>query len=236
MSTLHGYPLVRFPSDLPDAHDAPADLPLALGLELTPELMLAAYRRGIFPWSVMPVTWWSPNPRSVIELNGLHVSRRLGRTIRQGRFRVTLDHAFREVVLGCAAPADHRGETWISPEFVDCFTALHRAGYAHSVECWQDGELAGGVFGVGINGFFSAESMFHRATDASKIAVYWLVRQLNACGVTLLDIQVISPHTATLGAIEIPRDEYLARLERALAVRVSPLERAELAPPNSRRP
>ncbi len=231
MSNVHAFRFVEEPSDFPDARSGPADAPLALSWELTPELMLAGYARGIFAWSDAPVTWWSPDPRAIIELDALHVSRRLRRKIKQAPFRVTVDHAFTNVVLGCAAPSKNRDETWITTPFLACFAKLHRAGHAHSVECWQGIQLVGGVFGVALGGFFSAESMFHVVTDASKIAVYALVQLLRESGFDLLDIQVLTPHTQSLGGKNIPRVEYLERLERALAVPVEPLRKTVLVEP-----
>src|SRR5262249_39955063 len=156
--------------------------PLAVGVALTPELMLAGYERGIFAWTDEPVAWWSPDPRAVMPLDGFHVSRSLGRTLRQRRFDVTIDTAFASVVRGCATPRYPGDATWISARFADCFGRLFAAGRAHSVECWRDGRLVGGVFGVAIGGYFSAESMFHRETDASKVALHGLVEALRGAG------------------------------------------------------
>lgn len=205
--------------NFPDARFAPGDFPVAVGWSLTPELMLKAYSRGIFAWSDDPVTWWSPDPRAVFEAGGFHVSRSLARVMRQRRFEITVDVAFRDVVLGCAEPRPDDEGTWITPRFLSCFEHLHRAGYAHSVECWDGGRLAGGVFGIGIGGFFSAESMFHRAANASKVALYHLLELLSLARYTLVDIQILTPHTASLGAVEIRRSEYLRRLADGLVVR-----------------
>lgn len=212
----HGIAILEEGDDFPDPRSGPAQEPIAVGFRLTPELMLAGYRRGLFAWSVNPVTWWSPDPRAIIPLDGMHVSRRLARKLRTSPFTVTLDRAFAQVVRHCAMPR-HRGDgVWITQEFRAAFAALFERGSAHSVECWQGERLVGGVFGVAVNGFFSAESMFHVETDASKIALYYLVQTLRKTGFQLLDIQMLTPHTAWLGAIEITRASYLARLERAI--------------------
>lgn len=214
--------------EFPDPRRGPAELPVAVGLALTPRLMLNAYVKGIFAWSDEPVAWWSPDPRAVLELDGFHVSRSLGRVLRQRRFDVTLDAAFEEVVRGCASPRYRGDETWLTRRFASCFSELFRSGHAHSVECWVDGRLAGGVLGVAIGGFFSAESMFHRATDASKVALFHLVEALRAAGYALLDIQVLTSHTASLGAIEIPRYTYLDRLAEAVTLAPAPLSSVPL--------
>jgi leucyl/phenylalanyl-tRNA--protein transferase len=216
MSRLHRVVFIEEPADFPNPRAALGDFPAGLGRILTPDLMLAGYRLGYFAWSDNPVSWWTPAPRAVMELDGFHVSRSLARTLKSGRFEVTTDVAFDEVVRGCAGPRAGEDGTWISDRFAACFAELHRRGFAHSVECWDDGRLAGGVFGVAIGGYFSAESMFHYVTDASKVALHALVERLRAGGFALLDIQVLSDHTASLGAVEISRDEYLDRLATAL--------------------
>lgn len=189
---------------------------VALGGDLSVPRLLLAYRRGIFPWSVDPVTWWSPNPRGILELDRFHVSRSLARTLRKSTFRVTVDQAFQAVIQGCAEPGLGRTSTWITPEFVSAYVRLHEEGHAHSVECWREGELVGGVYGVHIGGFFSGESMFHRATDASKVALFQLVEHLKARGFALFDIQMVTPYTLQLGATRISREDYLRRLEHAV--------------------
>src|SRR5581483_5296550 len=154
---------------------------VAVGGDLRPETLLTAYRRGVFPWyeEGLPVCWWSPDPRAVLPINGLHVSRRLARTIRTGRFAVTVNRDFAGVIRGCANRAEG---TWITRDMVAAYERLHELGYAHSVEAWRDGALAGGVYGVAIGGLFSAESMFHRVSDASKAALVALVERLRARG------------------------------------------------------
>ena len=216
MRYYKGIPVLEHGEPLPDPRASPGDEPAALGFELTPALMLEGYRKGLFAWTVNPVTWWSPDPRAVFDLDGLHVSRSLRKKIKRAQFRVTIDRAFFGVMQGCALPRKSGERTWVTREFMRAFMPLHQQGFAHSVECWQDEALVGGVFGVGIDGFFSAETMFSLVTDASKIALYYLVEALRAAGFVLLDIQMLTPHTASLGAYEISRDEYLARLKIAL--------------------
>jgi leucyl/phenylalanyl-tRNA--protein transferase len=193
---------------------------VAVGGDLRPDQLLEAYRQGVFPWydAGYPVCWWSPDPRAVFALEGLHVSRRLRRTLRSGRFTVTVDRDFARVIRGCA---DREEGTWILPEMIEAYEALHRLGYAHSVEAWRGGELAGGIYGVALGGLFAGESMFTRRRDGSKVALAYLVERLRERGFSLFDIQFLTEHTARLGAVEITRREYLARLRRALAVRAS---------------
>jgi leucyl/phenylalanyl-tRNA---protein transferase len=189
---------------------------VAVGGTLDVETMLLAYRRGVFPWFGLgdPVCWWSPDPRAVFEIDSFRPSKRLARTVVSGKFTTTVDRDFAGVVAGCAdRPAE---ETWITPSMTDAYGRLFALGHAHSVECWRGGELAGGVFGVTVGGLFAGESMFHRRTDASKVALCFLVERLRACGFSLFDIQMLTPHTARLGAVEIPRAEYLARLAVAV--------------------
>ncbi len=204
---------LRFPSP----RDSDAEGLVAVGGELSVPRLLLAYRSGIFPWTADPVTWWSPDPRAIFEWERFHVSRSLGRVIRKGIFQVTMDRAFRRVMEGCAAPAPGRRSTWISPEFIAAYTLLHQQGHAHSVECWQGRRLVGGVYGVTVGGLFAGESMFHRAGDASKVALVHLVEHLRRCGFELFDIQMLTPVTAQLGGVAIPREEYLQRLARAIA-------------------
>ncbi len=201
----------------PDAMQAGADGLVAVGGDLSPERLLLAYRSGIFPWSVNPLTWWSPDPRGVILLDEFHVSASLARFIRRCPYDVTLNQAFREVMTACAAPGPKRGGAWISPEFIAAYTRLHELGHAHSVECWQDGKLVGGIYGVAVGGLFAGESMFHQADNASKVALCRLVEQLKQSGFALFDIQMVTEATKPFGAREISRAEYLQRL--ALAVK-----------------
>jgi leucyl/phenylalanyl-tRNA--protein transferase len=162
------------------------------------------------------VTWWSPDPRGILELDGFHVSRSLQKKIRRGVFKITRDQAFSAVMEGCAAPAPGRPTTWITRDFIAAYAGLHQMGHAHSVECWLENELVGGVYGVQIGAFFAAESMFHRTSDASKVALYWLVEHLRARDFALLDVQMVTPHTEHLGARAIPRNDYLERLHQAI--------------------
>jgi leucyl/phenylalanyl-tRNA--protein transferase len=200
----------------PDPMAYDAEGLVAVGGDLRIERLKLAYGSGIFPWTVNPVTWWSPDPRGIIELGGFHVSRSLARTARRGAFRLTRNQCFRQVMEACAQPGPGREETWISGEFVEAYTALHEAGSAHSIECWSGDQLAGGVYGVAVGGFFAAESMFHRVTDASKTALLGLVETLRDAGFRWMDIQMITPATRQFGAIEIPRRDYLASLSAAL--------------------
>ena len=200
----------------PDPGTAGADGLVAIGGDLSASRLQLAYRRGIFPWTVAPVTWWSPDPRAVLELDRFHVSRSLARILRRGTFQVTTDRAFRRVIEACAAPAAGRRTTWISREFIEAYSVLHEKGHAHSLECWLGEELAGGIYGVAVGGLFAGESMFHRADNASKVALYHLVEHLKARGFTLFDIQMLTPVTRRLGGIEIRRGEYLRRLSEAV--------------------
>ncbi len=208
---------LRFPSP----HRADAEGLVAVGGDLSLPRLLLAYRRGIFPWTVDPITWWSPEPRAIFELDRFHVSHSLGRVIRQGVFRPTLDRAFRRVMEGCAAPAPGRRSTWISPEFIAAYTELYQQGHAHSLECWQDRQLVGGIYGVAIGGFFAGESMFHRVSNASKAALFHLIEHLRQRGFVLFDIQMLTPITTQLGGTTIPRAEYLRRLAQAVQIPTS---------------
>lgn len=188
---------------------------VGVGGDLDPATLLRAYADGVFPWfsDGDPVLWWSPDPRAVIELDGLHVSRRLARTIRGGKFRVTADRAFEAVMRGCGE--DREEGTWVTAEMLAGYTELHRLGHAHSVEVWRGEELAGGIYGVAVGGLFAGESMFHRVTDASKVALVSLVERLRRRGFVLFDVQMTTDHTARMGAVNIPRTDYLRRLRAA---------------------
>jgi len=199
----------------PDPARADAEGLLAEGGDLEPSTLIAAYRAGIFPWPIEAheLLWWSPDPRAVLEPDALHVSRSLARRLRQGRFRVTLNAAFPEVIAGCA----DREDTWITPRLRAAYIELHALGWAHSIEVWSaDGALAGGLYGVAVGALFSAESMFHRTRDASKVAVVALVAHARRVGLTVLDVQMPSAHLASLGARTLPRREYLARVAEAV--------------------
>jgi leucyl/phenylalanyl-tRNA--protein transferase len=188
---------------------------------LTPALLLRAYAEGIFPMAESrddPALYWvSPEKRGVIPLNGFHVPRRLARVVKSDRFTVTRDTAFVDVMRACAAPRPGHPQSWINAEIIRLYTALHVAGYAHSVECWRDGELAGGLYGVHLGAAFFGESMFSRRTDASKVALVHLVATLKLGGFTLLDTQFLTPHLAHFGAVEIAREIYMEELRKAIA-------------------
>ncbi|ANU07095.1 leucyl/phenylalanyl-tRNA--protein transferase [Paraurantiacibacter namhicola] len=192
---------------------------------IPPEILLLAYRSGIFPMADSreddEVFWVEPRERATIPLDGLHVSRSLLRTLKRGTYRVTIDRAFRDVMLACAAPRADHPESWISERIVESYCALHLAGHAHSIECWLDGEdgseeLVGGLYGVAFDRVFCGESMFARATDASKVALAWLVVLMRRAGAELLDCQFMTDHLASLGAVAMPQSEYLALLGDAM--------------------
>lgn len=211
------------PKYFPPADSADADGLLALGGELTSEWLLDAYEHGIFPWPLGEGTlaWWSPDPRGVLELDAFHVSRRLERTRRSGRFEITVDREFEAVVQACASAQDRAWATWITPSLRRAYARLHRLGLAHSVEVWGEGRLAGGVYGVALGGFFAGESMFYDQRDASKVALAHLVERLRDRGFVLFDVQQVNPHTRSLGAVEIARSEYLRRLREAVRMNVA---------------
>ena len=181
---------------------------------IEPELLLQAYRFGVFPMAMEDesIAWFSPDPRAIIPLDRFHIPHALRRIQRKEVFEIKIDHRFGEVIRACAKRAD----TWINGEIIESYEQLHELGYAHSVEAWSEGKLAGGLYGVAIGGTFFGESMFHRITDASKIALVALVERLQAKKFVLLDTQWITPHLAQFGAIEIPREDYLHRLLRAV--------------------
>ena len=162
------------------------------------------------------ITWWSPDPRGIIELDDFHVSESLAKVIRKKPFEVTIEKAFQQVMQACATPGPKRRSTWITPEFIAAYTELHKRGHAHSVEYWQDGKLVGGVYGVAIGGLFAGESMFHLVDNASKVALYHLVQHLQERGFMLFDIQMVTAATEPLGAKAISRSEYLKRLASAV--------------------
>jgi len=206
----------------PPAEQASPEGLLAAGGDLRPERLLEAYRHGIFPWysDDQPILWWSPDPRTVLFPDKLHISRSLKRSLRPGIFKVTFDTCFRDVMRHCAGPRPQYpdGGTWITEEMLAAYTRLHEQGYAHSVEAWQEGELVGGLYGVAIGGAFFAESMFAHVPDASKVALVALVRQLQAWEFRLMDCQQSSPHVMRFGAEEIPRREFLDHLATALTL------------------
>lgn len=191
------------------------------GPPITPTLVLQAYAHGLFPMAQgrddPDIRWYEPERRGIIPLDRFHVPRRLARRLRSGSFEVRVDSAFAAVIRACAAPAPGRDDSWINPGIIALFTALHEMGFAHSVECWRERSLVGGLYGVALGGAFFGESMFSRASDASKVALVHLVDRLRRGGFTLLDTQFVTAHLETFGAIEIPRDRYRALLARALA-------------------
>jgi leucyl/phenylalanyl-tRNA--protein transferase len=189
---------------------------LAAGGELSPQRLLAAYRQGIFPWfgEDDPILWWSPDPRMVLFPHEFKISHSLRKTLRRGAYEVRTDTSFEQVMRACAAPRRGQDGTWIVEEMVAAYCTLHHMGYAHSVEVWMDGELAGGLYGMAIGRMFYGESMFSRRTDASKIALAQLCRQLQQWDFGMIDCQMNTTHLASLGAREIPRADFLAQLQR----------------------
>jgi len=190
---------------------------LAVGGDLSPRRLLSAYSKGIFPWynEGQPILWWSPDPRCVLVPDRFHCSRSLAKSIRSQGFHFTLDAAFERVIRACAAPSEGRPETWISEDMIVAYTRLHQLGFAHSVETWKGDCLAGGLYGVAIGRMFFGESMFSAVSDASKAALNHLAARLHEAGYHLIDCQITSDHLLSLGAEEIPRSEFIARLERA---------------------
>lgn len=198
---------------------------LAVGGDLAPERLLAAYRRGIFPWYSPgePILWWSPDPRMVLFPAEFKVSHSLGRTLRRGGYEVRLDTAFARVIAACAqTPRRGQHGTWIVPEMQAAYRRLHELGLAHSVETWVDGELVGGLYGIALGRMFYGESMFSWRSDASKIAVAHLARYLERLGFGMVDCQMHTAHLASLGAREIPRDDFIARLDALVAAGSAP--------------
>ena len=211
-------PLLGPADDFPPldhALDEPNGL-LAAGGSLSVARLVDAYARGIFPWYSAgdPVLWWSPDPRTVLFVEELHVSRSLRKRLRRRDYEVTADRAFGEVLRGCAAPRDGEDGTWLVPSMTDAYERLHAAGLAHSVEVWIDGALAGGLYGVAMGRVFFGESMFTRCTDGSKIAFVYLVAQLARWGVPLIDCQLRTDHLESLGARAIPRRDFARRVAR----------------------
>jgi leucyl/phenylalanyl-tRNA--protein transferase len=218
---LPGGPIV-----FPNPDDAEDEGLLAIGGDLSPNRLLAAYEQGIFPWydDGVPPLWWSPNPRAIIEPCAVHVSRSLRRTLKKGSFSVTFDCAFHRVMRECGR---REAGTWIIPEMIEAYAELHRLGHAHSFEVWAGDELVGGLYGVHRGALFAAESMFHRTTDASKVALVYAAVSLFAAGIDLFDVQLLTLHLASMGASEISRAEYVVRA-RAASSRAVSLERLSL--------
>ncbi|OQW91561.1 MAG: leucyl/phenylalanyl-tRNA--protein transferase [Beggiatoa sp. IS2] len=202
------------PHDFPPAENAlihPDGL-LAVGGDLTPTRLMVAYRRGIFPWysEDQPILWWSPSERMVLFPEHLKIARSLRKVIQKHQFQVTFDQNFRDVIIGCAQqPRPQQPGTWITSDMIEAYCQLHHYDFAHSVECWYEGQLVGGLYGVALGKIFVGESMFSRMTDASKVAFVHLVRQLQRWGYELIDCQVYTDHLQSLGAIPISREQYL---------------------------
>ncbi len=210
-----GGPLV-----FPDAEGAPADGLLMAGGDLSPERLMLGYSRGIFPWydEDSPILWWSPDPRCVLFPHRLHVNSRLRRTLQARDFSFSVDSCFERVIRLCSeVPRPGQDGTWIVPDMIKAYVRLHELGHAHSVEVWEDGELAGGLYGVKLGRVFFGESMFHLRASASKAAVIFLAEQLRAQGVELIDCQQATPHMLRLGAEEIPRKDFLPLVRRLCA-------------------
>lgn len=199
----------------PPATDADEEGLVAVGGDLSADRLLLAYERGIFPWydEGLPPLWWSPDPRTVLTDTALHVARRMVRTLKQGRFRPTWNRAFGDVIRACRE--DREGGTWLLPEMIAAYERLHEMGHAHSLEIWAGDRLVGGLYGVQRGALFAAESMFHRATDASKAAVVAAVRSLFAAGIEVFDVQMTTSHLLSLGAVEWPRRRYVTAVARA---------------------
>lgn len=203
----------------PSVYQANSDGIVAIGGDLSPERLLLAYSKGIFPWynEGTPILWWSPDPRCILPLDAVYTSRRLKRRMRQGIFHCTMNQAFGTVTQRCAqVMRPGQNGTWLLPDMQRAYLRLHQLGFAHSVECWQQGELVGGIYGVTIGKAFFGESMFHVVSDASKVALMHLVGQLQKHDFTLFDCQQDTPHMVRMGAIMVSRNEFMARLTTAL--------------------
>ena len=211
-------PSLAFPA-VELALDEPNGL-LAIGGDLSPARLIQAYSLGIFPWfnDDQPILWWSPNPRAVLFPWQLHISRSLRKAIQKQQFAITLDQDFEGVIRNCAAPRQGQPGTWITDEMHEAYVTLHQMGVAHSVEAWQDGQLVGGLYGIALGWVFFGESMFSRATNASKVAFVHLVRQLQRWQFALIDCQVSSEHLKSLGATEIERAEFTKLLQQNIEV------------------
>ncbi len=217
--------LVQLRDDHPETFPDPAHAVrdpnglLAFGGDLSPQRLIAAYSQGIFPWYSQgdPLLWWSPDPRCIFATDGVHISRRLARALRHSEWTRSMDRAFTRVMRECAAPRAGEPGTWITEDMLAAYTRLHELGHAHSLEVWNGDALVGGIYGVAIGRAFSAESMFSRVADASKAALIALCRTLHGRGFPLLDAQVPNPHLQRMGAISLPRADYLQRLRKLVA-------------------
>ncbi|MDO4570012.1 MAG: leucyl/phenylalanyl-tRNA--protein transferase [Planctomycetia bacterium] len=208
----------------PPTATADSDGFLGVGGDLSVRMLLDAYIHGIFPWpcedSSPEIPWWAPHERAIIEFENFHISRRLRQTLRSGKFDVSIDRNFRGVVEGCAyAFRPDEGGTWITPQMIKAYCALHHAGFAHSIEVWRENRLVGGLYGVGIGAFFAGESKFHRETDASKVALAWIVRHLQARGYDFIDVQFENDHLKQFHLTFLPQSEYNERVRNAVLKR-----------------
>ncbi|WP_419418890.1 leucyl/phenylalanyl-tRNA--protein transferase [Legionella sp. D16C41] len=201
----------------PDPESADDQGLLAIGGDLSPERLLAAYSQGIFPWfdNNYPILWWSPNPRLILLPEEFKLSRSLKKSLNKS-YRVTFDQAFAEVIYNCATVNNRKNHTWITDEMQQAYLALHHLGYAHSVEIWDNNELIGGLYGISLGRAFFGESMFHQKQDASKMALFYLCQQLRRWQFDFIDCQLPTPHLQSLGAISINRQDFLKRLEKTL--------------------
>jgi leucyl/phenylalanyl-tRNA--protein transferase len=210
------------PLSFPDPNDSDDEGLLAVGGDLSPARLLFAYEKGIFPWysAGVPPLWWSPNPRALMTRQRLHVSRSLRRVLRSGTFEVSFDRAFAQVIEACAS--NREGGTWILPEMLQAYLQLHRLGHAHSFEVWQDGALAGGLYGVRRGALFAAESMFHVVTNASKVALAVSLDTLFEAGIQVFDVQFLTEHLLSMGAYQVQRKDYLEQVSLASQQQVEP--------------
>ena len=204
---------------------------LAIGGDLSETRILAAYRQGIFPWysDNQPILWWSPDPRMVLYPENLHISKSLQKSLRKQNYSITFDNAFEEVVNMCAEPRNYTDDTWITDEMKQAYIRLHQSGHAHSVECWHNQELIGGLYGIAIGKVFFGESMFARKTDVSKIAFVYLTYHLQNWGYQLIDCQVYSKHLSSLGAINISRDDFIKQIRQLCSIKVNHQWRCDTA-------
>ncbi len=205
--------ILRFP----DPRNSSPDGIIAFGGDLEPESLKLAYQMGIFPWPIedLPLAWFCPPERAVLDFKDLHIPRSLAKALLKTSFKITLNRDFRQVIQNCAhQPRPGQNGTWITSEMIEAYSVFHELGFAHSIEVWKDERLVGGIYGVEVDGVFSAESMFHRISNASKIALIHLVQHLQSKGISWMDIQVMTPHLEKLGARLISRDEFLNRIKQ----------------------
>ena len=197
---------------------------LAIGGDLKPARIIESYRQGIFPWfgKNEPILWWSPNPRAIIPCNDIRINRTLQKFIKKSPYRITLNTAFTEVIEQCADAPFRKEETWILPDMIAAYADLHKRGFAHSIEVWQEEKLVGGLYGIAINGYFSGESMFYAATNASKIALIALTRLLESIDVTFIDCQLTNPFLESMGCSEISREQFLQLKDNAMKIAIEP--------------